>query len=878
MAWDGVFGALIVMGSLLGAVAFFRVRQLQRHVAELSQRLQALSEVATRVPSNVDTSSTISSPIASPSNHAVSPLSQSPPPSSRPDSSTVLAAQSLPNPAPETSHYWTQHPWWAWIQQHWMTLLGGVCMALAGIFLARHAMQQGYIGPVARFSMGLLAGALMHGVAEWLRRRQRAPHAALAALAAGGSITLFAMLLVGLHVFAWLHPMVAFAALALVALMTLWLARLHGPMLALIGMLGAYLVPLFVSTGSGHIVTVLIYSGFISAAVLALLRHVQRSWLWWGWLGGALGWWLLSLLTDSADGFRMLYLAALGYAMMAIYGSDYRLTKQTDNACVSPYRLWQPLADRDVSWLRWSWLLLVAASAASLLSTGLMTMSAWLVLPLWILVLRAAWQHTHLRTLPWWLLVSHTMALLMAHSPAYEWFPYAQVLAETQWRGGLWWVLLMSLVVMPVAWSQRQVLRGGVSWMALALTWPLWMLLLIHHLQVGHDADGLWAMLIGLFGLFYSVCSSRKARDSSAMTFVVLTSLLANVAYAVALVLVLSGASLTLALVLQCGSIAWFMRRYQLPSLGWLLKGVAAWVLLRLTLWPWWIEMTSLWWTLLTYLIATLVFAGSTRLLRDFSGLHRWAEAATWHVAVLTIWILLRTWVYDGQPFAMALSLIEAAVNSVLFAALAGVYYQKQKVSTHLRFWYRRYSQGLLILASLFFTLIIGATLISDYWLVSAISTTPLWNTLWLVYAAPAFVAWVSYGYSWPQYRRLAASVAGGSAFLFVSLQIRHLWQGHVRLSGAYAEGELYTYSVVWLLLALLTMLVGGRFSPRFYQVGLGLLLLVVAKVFLIDLEHLQGMYRILALMGLGVGLLLVALLHQRWRPNHISETTPPSS
>lgn len=882
MGFEGVFGWFVFMGALFGWWSFFHVRSLRRHVNELEQRVHALTRSATPLAS-----SPVAAPVSRNADDVLAMLNTT-------DSSTTHSSHSPPHSAeepplpptwtsarPDTSTYWTQHPWWLFVQQHWMVLLGGLCIALAGIFLARYAVQQGYVGPVARFAAGLLVGFLLHGLAEWLRRRQQAPHAALAALAAGGSITLFAMLLVGLHYFSWLHPLWAFFGLAVVALLTLWLARLHGPVLALMGMLGAYVVPLLVSTGSGSIEAVLLYSVLISAAVLALLRFVQRAWLWWGWLCGALSWWLLSLLMTSAEGAQTLYLTALGYLMMAVYFADYRLAQKTDESSVSAYRVWQPLQDTGMSWTRWALLLFIMASSMSLWWTGLTSRTVWVLLPLWLLVLRLAWQHVHFRTLPWWLLASQTLALLLAHSPSHEWFPYASVLVEAQLRDGLWWLLLLSVIVVPVAWSQRHVLRGGVSWMALALAWPLWMLLLSQHLYHDGLSDGLWAALIGLFGLFYNVCGSRKARDASAMTFVVLTSLLANVAYAVALVLVLSGASLTLALVMQCGSLAWFMRRYQLSSLTWLLKWVAAWVLVRLTVMPWWMEMSSVWWTLLTYAMATLIFAWSTHCLAGFHRLQQWAEAATWHVGVLAVWVALRAWVYEGQPFVMSLSLLEAALNTTLFLALSMVYYRKQRVSIHLRSWYQGYSQFLLMLALLCFAGVVIRTLISDYWFVSAISATPVWNTLWLVYAVPMLVALLYARYAWPGYQSLAMSVAGVSAFLFISLQVRHLWQGHVRLSGAYAEGELYTYSAVWLLLALLLMLVGGRFQQRLYQVGLGLLLLVVAKVFLIDLEQLQGVYRILAFMGLGLGLLLVALLHQRWSPsslpNSLSNNKPLS-
>jgi uncharacterized membrane protein len=47
--------------------------------------------------------------------------------------------------------------------------------------------------------------------------------------------------------------------------------------------------------------------------------------------------------------------------------------------------------------------------------------------------------------------------------------------------------------------------------------------------------------------------------------------------------------------------------------------------------------------------------------------------------------------------------------------------------------------------------------------------------------------------------------------------------------------------------------------------VSLGFLLLTVAKVFLYDLGQLTGLYRIMSFLALGISLILVSLLYQRF-------------
>jgi len=57
----------------------------------------------------------------------------------------------------------------------------------------------------------------------------------------------------------------------------------------------AYLVPIFVNTGSNNMSAALIYSFIITCSALLLLRYVAKQWLWVGTLVGAGFWWLISL-------------------------------------------------------------------------------------------------------------------------------------------------------------------------------------------------------------------------------------------------------------------------------------------------------------------------------------------------------------------------------------------------------------------------------------------------------------------------------------------------------------------------------------------------------------------------------------------------------
>jgi uncharacterized membrane protein len=66
-------------------------------------------------------------------------------------------------------------------------------------------------------------------------------------------------------------------------------------------------------------------------------------------------------------------------------------------------------------------------------------------------------------------------------------------------------------------------------------------------------------------------------------------------------------------------------------------------------------------------------------------------------------------------------------------------------------------------------------------------------------------------------------------------------------------------------VVAIGSILGGARHAQKkWYQAGLGLLLLVVLKLFLVDMSDLQGLLRVASFLGMGLGLLGIAYLHKR--------------
>ncbi|MBQ0780988.1 MAG: DUF2339 domain-containing protein [Thalassolituus oleivorans] len=876
MATDGVMGLLMFIGAVLGALAFFQIRKLKVEVALIKQQL------ATKSSQSVLNQAENTAPLATaePLKMVEQPVDIKP----EPKASTAIAATTTssinaPVSQPKPSQF---DILFSRFKENWMVWLGGLCVALAGIFLARYSIQQGFFGPVARISTGILVGFGLHSGAEWLRHKNNGSVSSIAALAGGGSITLFATLLAALHFYQMFNPTTIFILLGLVSCITMWLARLHGPVLAAIGMLGAYVVPILVSDGGGHIEVAMLYSLVISASVLFLLRYVYRDWLWYGLIAGGLGWWGISLLDSDMNGWRGAYLALFGYGLIAIMWRDWLLRQVLEipeNS--SLFNVRHVLEDSRERILPITLALVCGAQCISILAEGFASLSLLSWLPLMVILLLAAQRRQTLTALPWLLFLGQIVIWLLSRvSETSEKFILIPM-PEDQQGAFVGYLLITALVVSVLSiWNRansaaNEHFNRDAWWASLAVMAPLFSFVLAYLLCGSLLQDWLWSLTAAIIAATYIALATYSVRGEWPQVWSVWLFLAGHFGYAFAASLLFDEAGLTLAIAVQSISIAVIMQRFNLADMSWLLKVVLVLVVARLTLNPWVAEYPiDTHWSLWTYGGSTLCAWISLLVLRQWQrrlelthvrDLMRWAEAAVLHLFVLTLWVELRYWLYDGDIFAAEFTLLEAALNVGLFGTLALVYQHKCRVSQSLAKLYNIYSHGLMTAAFLTYGVILIATLNSHDWVWAAISTTPILNALLLVFAVPALLGYLSVYYFVPEYRKGAAVFTAIAGFIFVSLEIRHLWQGSINLELSTSNGELYTYSAVWLAIAVAAILSGsGRFGITIYRGGMLMLGLVIAKVFLVDMSQLAGIYRVIAFMGLGLSLLGMAFLHQR--------------
>jgi uncharacterized membrane protein len=136
-------------------------------------------------------------------------------------------------------------------------------------------------------------------------------------LTAAGTTVAYATVWAAYALYGFLGPPVAFVLLGTVALVTLGAALLHGPALAALGLLGAEVTPLLVSSDTPDYWALYVYLAIVTAAAFAMANLRLWRWLAITALGFAL-FWALPGVADTGTLAPHLLPAVAGFVVVAL--------------------------------------------------------------------------------------------------------------------------------------------------------------------------------------------------------------------------------------------------------------------------------------------------------------------------------------------------------------------------------------------------------------------------------------------------------------------------------------------------------------------------------------------------------------------------------
>src|SRR4051795_4789027 len=286
---DGPFD---VFALIIAVIAFIIAIKASSQAAELRRRLSSLEETfraqrpvqPPRIPADVwaEASATTSAapPPLVPQAEAVPEAAPAAATSAEPAPQTAGGPAAPPPRLPPPDRGFEET-----LGTRWVVWIGGLTLALGGFFMVRYSIEAGLIGPGVRVMLGGAFALALLAAGEFLRRKQdpaaidALPIANIPAiLTAAGTAVAFATVYAAHALYGFLAPATAFILLGLVALGTLAAALLHGPALAGLGIVGAFVTPLLVSSEKPDFWALYIYLAIVTAAAFGLARI--RLWRW----------------------------------------------------------------------------------------------------------------------------------------------------------------------------------------------------------------------------------------------------------------------------------------------------------------------------------------------------------------------------------------------------------------------------------------------------------------------------------------------------------------------------------------------------------------------------------------------------------------------
>ena len=862
-------GLLVVAGYVVGIVGFFMGLTTRRELRELQRRL------AHGLPAAPIQSFVAGTPAPVPQPQG--PVQDLP---AKPEPAPELIAEPVAEPIPEPVAALPLPPpkpkrdLESVLTMQWGVWLGAIALLLAGVFLIRYAVDQGLLGPAARVVLAALLGVALIAGAEYLRRRSTQSEAnpdvadpGPMGLAAGGAAILFGAAYGAGPFYDLVPPLAGFALLAAAAFVGLAVSLRFGQLAAAVGVAGAYITPLLVSTDNPSLPGLFGYLFVVTAAALGVVRYT--AWIWLGWTSTvAAALWAFSggvmlnhvhpPIDDWAPSLFVPAAAALNLFLLPRAALDHKVGRV------------------------FAWIPFVVLGVVGVFLGGLFqdTVSRAGLLILSPLALYKAAHEPRLDRLPWYTAFLFLLVPLLWDLP--PWTATGETITvegavQAVLPGGFAPAVLIPLLSVALLGTALYIAAGllmerrserPLRWAALAASVPV-LMLLVTYAKVGRfQPDIVWAFgsLVVMAGLIATAAMARR-EGGIQRAGAHATGAVAALAFGCALLL--GNQWLTVAIALFLPPLAWIEARADLPPLRRIALVVAGVVLVRLLL-NWYVLDYELGRTiivnnlLIAYGIPAAGFAIAAVMFRRRADDLTVAVLESGAIAFATVLIALEirhALTHGDLRGANSFLEITLHVAALAVEATALHWLATSRPRPTLRIGWQilgglaLFGGGLLLLIN------------------PAITNAPAGSVaLFAGYLLPAALAALALRKpDIPKELGIYALLAG---LVWIGLQIRIAFHPEAPGldRGAIEDAELWLLSAAWLsygaALLALGIVTGGK---ALRLAALAIVALVTAKIFLIDMAGLTGLGRVLSFLGLGLALIALGAVYRRF-----VVTTPP--
>ncbi|MEO8243427.1 MAG: DUF2339 domain-containing protein [bacterium] len=782
-----------------------------------------------------------------------------------------------------------------WLQRNWIYVVSAMSLALAGVFLVQYSVQNGLLPPWARVAAAYVLGAALVAAGEWIRRRdgdgEGSDTAYLPSVFAGaGVVILFAAAIAARQLYGLIGPELTFVLLLLTAAIAVGLGWFYGPLLVAIGLIGATAAPFLVGSDADPMPLLYAYYALIAATGLAV--DAIRRWAWVSVLALVLGYFggTMMLAGQAGEGPWLVFLLIMPVAAIAL--PLLGVVPRHDGPSILIAALargksgWPPFPVRLAGGT-----VLISSLAMMMLQgqtplIGLLAFAALMLLAVTLLI----WAEPAEGLADLALIPSLAFIARLVLEPLNFWPLAANFLTnavdqrppETSGPMTATWLVVMATLI-TAAFTYRS-FRGGtlslIHGLAAVLMAPVALAVMELYWQPGLTISPWnWALhAIVLAAAMTALATRYASTDGTDLRRMAYATLSALSLIALALFILTSTTALTLALGVLAITAAWLDRRFVLREMGLFIQVAVCVISYRLLIDP------GLDWALDAPLVPVLAaFAGSIAaevaalaLLRNrgramTSGV---LESAAMALTAVLANVLLSRWLvplfsFTG-PSAADLN-YAATLNAMpwLILMLTQLYRAQLGASLRRLRYVLAVIAGLIAAGGLFAAAIPLNPLFAYYadGYGAKIIGPLVFDTLALSYAMPGLILLIAaWRLPFPRLLRIGFLAVGAALLaLYIGLEIRRYWQGDWIGGSGVLQYELYSYTIAMMLVgaALLYQAI-ARHSVTLRRIGMAVIALTIAKVFLLDASGLTGLTRVFSFLGLGLSLAGLAWLN-RW-------------
>jgi uncharacterized membrane protein len=935
----------LFIGSILGIVSFLRTGKMRDQISKLEHELKAIrangvdltsDEAEQEKPHSQSQSNIIAEQF---DDHAKNDVNE--PNLGSENSQDAAAARSLPDDVafedivkdgqqqpPQKPQIDTEST----IGGKLSIWIGGLTLAIGGLYLAKYSIDAGLLGPRARTILGFMFGLALTIAGEWTRRRPDRfslagfENANIPAILSGAGIFIMFGAVYAAHaLYGLIGPTSSFIILAILALFSLGISLLHGPILASIGLIASYAVPFLISSNSANIPVLAIYITMVSAAVMYVAWY--RGWLWCALASVAAMFGYSMMMHASVGDTHSITLGLYLLATIAITHISLVISVHDRNPETEMGIDWIPTIALSILFLPvlfhlgWDQGLFAEVVETVLLLAIPMAITYSFPSLRFVLFVPAVLAILRFATIQFgnengvYDISSGYFATGFSVENLFSHFKYLSVQTSLSLRmetyGAIATAIMIALLVGSSFAAKRSSARGYFVAVTASVIIAMFMVIYIRADGGVYFQRTLPLAAVILFAAFHAQANwlnrilpmqsssdndeqdedesvdddeaAYEGRDSA-----IASSLIASLVMAATFVsIIFSGAGLTIALGLITAATMLTHMRYPIKSLR-VFAFVAVVPYVARLAWEPFVDRSVLSDAapffnvlLLGYGIPMLgfIFASfiATRYKNDI-----WAQAlqaisvisAVITVTMLALHAIDPMFEFNSYRSALAASATLVMIGGAFSLGFTRIARSQGQSRIHILRWAAEALgiMGMLWGALSLFIVLNPISPIAD-WEYSRDSIFMgdglLFNLIGYAYALPfvlfALIIWLGKNSKSKIYQWSALCFTALLASFWINLTIRHFYHGMEISYASVTQPENYTYSIVWLLIGILVLYLGIRWREQLLRKISGLIILaVVLKAFLIDMSNLEGVLRAISFIGLGITLMGIGFVYQR--------------